>query len=63
MTQTSAITTVETIQDTDVEANEVLYLDFRQDNTDEALDIPLTETDVPNNRTTVSILDDDPLMR
>ncbi len=62
MTQTSAITTVETIQDTDVEANEVLYLDFRQDNTDEALDIPLTETDVPNNRTTVSILDDDPLM-
>ena len=61
MTQTSAITTVETIQDTDVEANEVLYLDFRQDNTDEALDIPLTETDVPNNRTTVSILDDDPL--
>ena len=61
MTQTSAITTVETIQDTDVEANEVLYLDFRQGNTDEALDIPLTETDVPNNRTTVSILDDDPL--
>ena len=61
MTQTSAITTVETIQDTDVEANEVLYLDFRQDNTDEALDIPLTESDVPNNRTTVSILDDDPL--
>ena len=61
MTQTSAITTVETIQDTDVEANEVFYLDFRQDNMDEALDIPLTESDVPNNRTTVSILDDDPL--
>ena len=62
MTQTSAITTVETKQDSEVEANEVFNLDFTQDNTDEALDIPLTETDVPNLRTTVSILDDDPLM-
>ena len=62
MTQTSAITTVETKQDTEVEANEVFYLDFTQDNTDEALDIPLTVSDVPNLRTTVSILDDDPLV-
>ena len=62
MTQTSAITTVETIDDSEVEANEVFYLDFTQVNTQEALDIPLTETDVPNLRTTVSILDDDPLM-
>ena len=62
MTQTSAITTVTTIEDTEVEANEVFYLDFTQDNAQEALDIPLTESDVPNLRTTVSILDDDLLV-
>ena len=62
MTQTSAITTVTTIEDTEVEANEVFYPDFTQDNAQEALDIPLTESDVPNLRTTVSILDDDPLV-
>ena len=62
MTQTSAITTVETIEDTEVEANEVFYLDFTQDNNQRALDIPLDEVSVPNLRTTVSILDDDPLV-
>ncbi len=62
MTQTAAITTVTTIEDTEVESNEVFYLDFSQDNTQEALDIPLTESDVPNLRTTVSILDNDPLV-
>ena len=58
MTQTVTIS-VETLQDTEVESNETIYLDFSMDNISLALDIPRTGAD---NRTTVSILDDDPLV-
>ena len=59
MTQTVTIS-VDTFQDTVVEANETFYLDFiRWKTLSDALDIPLTGAD---NRTTISILDDDPLV-
>ena len=58
MTQTVTVS-VDTFQDTVVEANETFYLDFREENVWDALDIPLTGAD---NRTTISILDDDPLV-
>ena len=57
LTQTVTIST-ETIQDTEVEANERFYLDFSNANNEQSLDIPL---DDPQGRTTVFILDDDPL--
>ena len=58
MTQTVTIS-IKTLQDTEVESNETIHLDFSMDNTLDAVDIPLTGAD---NRTTVSILDDDPLV-
>ena len=57
LTQTVTISTV-TIQDTEVEANERFYLDFSNANNEQSLDIPL---DDPQARTTVFILDDDPV--
>ena len=58
-TQTVAITYV-TLQDTFVEPNEIFHLRFDRvnDSTDSA-DIPKT---LPDERTTISILDDDPLV-
>ena len=57
-TQTVAITYV-TIQDTLVEPNEVFHMRFdRVNDSTEAADIPST---LPDERTTISILDDDPL--
>ena len=58
MTQTVTISVV-TLEDTEVESNETIYLDFSMENISLALDIPRTGAD---NRTTVSILDDDPLV-
>ena len=57
-TQTVTIS-VETIGDSEVEANETFYLFFAAGNIDDSLDIPSTD---PDNRPTVSILDDDPLV-
>ena len=57
-TQTVTIS-IETIGDSEVEANETFDLFFAAGNIDDSLDIPLTD---PDNRTTVSILDDDPLV-
>ena len=58
MTQTVTIS-VETIGDSEVEANETFYLFFAAGSIDDSLNIPSTDLD---NRTTVSILDDDPLV-
>ncbi len=58
-TQTVAIT-YETLQDTLVEPNEIFRLRFdRNTDSTEAADIPST---LPDERTTISILDDDPLV-
>ena len=57
-TQTVAIT-YETLQDTVVEPNEIFHLRFDRDNdTVDSADIPST---LPDERTTISILDDDAL--
>ena len=59
MTQTVTISTV-TLQDTEVEANERFYLYFTLANNDQSLDILLDDPQ-ERERTTVFILDDDPV--